>query len=103
VSGHTPGPWTYYGDAVCGEVYAVNGRSPESFLVAAARDGSGDRVRANTRLIAAAPDLLAAARAVLACEWMGYGTCCDCERLLASAVEKATGHRDARVLGPVTP
>jgi hypothetical protein len=58
---HTPGPWQSSGTAV----YAENGREI-LFGAHNTRSGDADERRANARLIAASPDLLAAARWMLA-------------------------------------
>jgi hypothetical protein len=55
VSGHTPSPWTVEQDAFC---FTVNADfSPVAFVT-----GDNAEGRANARLIAAAPELLAALR-----------------------------------------
>jgi lipopolysaccharide biosynthesis regulator YciM len=55
-----------------------------------ARDISGSEAEANARLIAAAPDLLAAARAVLAA-WEA-GDLAAATRQLTDAIARAEGH-----------
>lgn len=64
-SKHTPGPWRYVrtnGSQTTGE-RLISGARP-GYLAEIRDCGSGDVV-ANARLIAAAPDMLAALRAVL--------------------------------------
>ena len=58
---HTPGPWVA-SDTEFSDVYGVEGQ-----LVAHAyySEGQSDRVRANARLMAAAPDLLAACESIM--------------------------------------
>ena len=55
---HTPGSWEVCGYYVRGP-YAMGSHEKPGLLVATL-DSSGDEMRANARLIAAAPDLLAA-------------------------------------------
>lgn len=62
-STHTPGPWLANGPTVCA---APSDAAPTGYALAHILNpyvgavGSADRVAANARLIAAAPDLLAA-------------------------------------------
>jgi len=60
MSKHTPGPWTVVADGpwVCGK---------DGFTVALVQTSApaSETLKANARLIAAAPELLAAARAVV--------------------------------------
>ena len=68
VAGHTPGPWRYErgnGSPTTGE-HMIAGAKP-GYLAEVRDCGSGD-VGANARLIAAAPELLAALE--LARRWM---------------------------------
>ena len=55
----TPGPWTVYNNRVCVWVYAPDGKP-----VCKADDAVRIEARANATIIAAAPDLLAALRAL---------------------------------------
>ena len=66
MSEHTPGPWELawedgkhgvIGQTTGGKLVAIVGNNPD--------DGRNDERKANARLIAAAPDLLAACEAVL--------------------------------------
>lgn len=62
--GHTPGPWEFISPAL----HFVPGiRDPDGFYVATVSDYTPDleRAEANGRLLAAAPDLLAACEAIL--------------------------------------
>jgi len=102
VSDHTPGPWIAEGwcsgkspDAGCGVVASHDERkisNPSRGIVAWATRHVGQtsiEVEANARLIAAAPDLLAALEAVMD-EWReGYGL--RCEKQVRAAIAKATG------------
>jgi hypothetical protein len=102
MSGFTPGPWEISESAyVCRQ--AIVARTPEGDLDPIAEvmgSGKGQNL-ANARLIAAAPDLIAALKSV---EWvMGAGPrfCADCGRdrsvghykgcRLAAALAKAEG------------
>lgn len=64
---HTPGPWSWeYGDAECSRPIALS--APKYDVILASEDFDGPRVYvsdADARLIAAAPELLAALQGVL--------------------------------------
>ena len=63
---HTPGPW--WVERRVGDALQVNARhrgEGSSYCVASVNHWEGDADRANARLIAAAPDLLAAINAML--------------------------------------
>lgn len=87
---HTPGPWYVYGPAA--ECVATDALGERGVLVATAALHGTD-YRADARLIAAAPDLLEAAREALdALRRSGGtidGTVAD---MLAAAVAKAEGN-----------
>lgn len=109
---HTKGPWKQRNN----QVWAINdGRGPNPTMVAEAKlswRGSNE-ADANARLIAAAPELLAACKSALdlsdhaeGCRWFKYNISelgtkearekalaeCDCHRAaLMAAVAKATG------------
>jgi hypothetical protein len=72
VSEHTPGPWMALPPA------SWEGQDGEWIVRSVARCGRGEFSEANARLIAAAPDLLAAAKE--AYEHAGLHTA-DCERV----------------------
>ena len=56
---HTPGPWTYSDEhAICERSITNNG--PENYPLAVAKHGDPKKLLANARLLAAAPELLAA-------------------------------------------
>lgn len=90
---HTPGPWiqpvTYDPESgrerPCGAIEAVNADGDgEAIIVASCRDLTSEEWMANARLIAAAPDLLAA---LIECRaWIG-----GCSRDVAA-------HADAAIL-----
>ena len=92
VKEHTPGPWTFDGD----NVEALDLDHPESICtIADPHPINGDRRVTNGLLIAAAPDLLAAAEAGL--EWARIGQdhggnpyTKQFVRLATAAIEKAT-------------
>lgn len=62
MAAHTPGPWKSSGAGIdaCMVSTTLNSGRRVSFRVASCKDGDRDTVSANARLIAAAPDLLAA-------------------------------------------
>ena len=63
---HTPGPWHTTDDNRWSEVLAWKDASNQHLVAACATDGADRReCQANARLIAAAPDLLAACKATL--------------------------------------
>lgn len=105
VASHTPGPWWIerrVGDAL--QVNAEHRGKGSSYCVASVNHWEGPADLANARLIAAAPDLLAALKDLA--DWLAYGlnkadgaepTAEDhvaCERVAAqarAAVDKAEG------------
>jgi hypothetical protein len=101
MSDHTPGPWQQHDNApVYGERYAATVWGPEGpghGLIADCRQLGADEDLANAKLIAAAPDLLEAARATL--HHLDYlrGLCGDegimrrVADTLRAAVDKAEG------------
>jgi len=90
-AGHTPGPWTYPG----GTGNFVGG--PDRIRVAdvGGMERSPEERQANARLIAAAPDLLAACKSVLDsvpfASYRGDGELEECEGRLRFAILKAEG------------
>ncbi len=66
MSGHTPGPWRYLGDDNYGNpLLGVAGQVPVAWINPAKRNpDKSNPTEPNLALIVAAPDLLAAARAV---------------------------------------
>lgn len=97
---HTPGPWAL--DVPSGVVFAggsslwVGGRRSGTPVAVACALSSDDEVAANTRLIAAAPDMLAAlqARAEIRRKGMMYcspGELREALDLERDAIAKATG------------
>lgn len=90
---HTPGPWSFQpGDSV---VYISGDRTPIAHTDTKAYYQRHDEQDiANARLIAAAPDLLAALKSVTN-EWReGYGLCCidQVRAAIAKAEELAHSH-----------
>jgi hypothetical protein len=82
MSEHTPGPWIP-------SASRVNANNDESICWIAplvGHDVCGDREIANARLIAAAPDLLAACRAVV--ERWESGDLAEATRMCAAAIAK---------------
>ena len=82
---HTPGPWHV----------DINGEgaitAPDGALIARLHNASRDDLReANARLIAAAPDLLAALQAV-ADYWAGGDVPAEIDAAMRAAIAKATG------------
>ncbi len=84
---HTPGPWKVDEDD---DVVSATG-----LWVAFAYGDSEEEAKHNARLIAAAPDLLAALRSMAAQHRCGCGhpACnrCEDDRMCSTAIERATG------------
>lgn len=78
---HTPGPWHATIKITRHPVYDERA----NLICTVERDGN-EEDKANARLIAAAPELLAALEAVAAC-WHDFGRQCD------QSVEEANAHR----------
>lgn len=92
MSKHTPGPWALdLQDDGGFRITGVGGHGKTAAYVVCCRDAHEMKgeTHANARLIAAAPDLLAAARAALAA-WEGTGPAIDLDTLRA-AIAKAEG------------
>lgn len=101
MSQHTPGPWTYctgsHGDAcICGLVYAGDGKGVVAAVTVdrcpvqdhGCNAPPTEAMKANTRLIAAAPELLAACIAMRATMYSPKSE----ESILAdAAIAKAKG------------
>ena len=82
MAGHTPGPWTVHGQWQA-SVRMPNG---EGFHVCSDPRHASDESKANARLIAAAPDMLAALE-----EIMDSGCDCDGCIMAGNVVAKARG------------
>lgn len=84
---HTPGPWEIGDDCGTGQLIVTY----QAADVCAVEPGR--RANANARLIAAAPDLLAACNALLQCQCydVPLGECCPCRAAAEAAINKATG------------
>ena len=79
MSNHTPGPWVVGRKLTPNGVYTVDGEliaNTHSAMRSLLRDEQIAEQDANVRLIAAAPELLAALRAMLSV--CGCGTALDC-------------------------
>jgi hypothetical protein len=94
MSAHTPGPWFVVEDENCGRWIFPNkdGRGfaqDGSYLAICAEVIGG----ANARLIAAAPDLLAALKAAIEDAGWAYASFCRCEvcEQVRAAIAKAEG------------
>lgn len=93
---HTPGPWAIFNGV---DIYPDNGDkrarhhiaevSPEGYLTDDC-DITSDEHKANARLIAAAPDLLAAGEKMLAHEQAGGDGWWKGFKMLKAAIAKAT-------------
>lgn len=93
-SKHTPGPWAAYNLARGRILKSWRVRGPASPVCRiSGGQSSGDAEVANARLIAAAPDLLAACNALLRCQCydVPLGECCPCRAAAEAAINKATG------------
>ena len=91
MSGHTPGPWTV-ADELVKSLVVIDGatRAPVAMVVALDRSTAPDMEgRANARLIAAAPDLLAAAERVMSTPQHWVGEVNAAYDALRAAIEKA--------------
>lgn len=90
--GHTPGEWTieeYGDDETPSLVIHKDTETRVCFMATPGSHGDPAKIEADARLIAAAPDMLAALQAVMA-EWReGYGL--RCEQQARAAIDKATG------------
>lgn len=96
---HTPGPWAIH-PPVRGYAHSVMARHTTGSRIACADipeglDADGEDSLANARLVAAAPDLLAAAQSAL--DWCKQGGPCDWALItvwrdeLAAAIASAKG------------
>ncbi len=89
MNAHTPGPWTVRGNSIVAD-------ETDDRLEMRVRIHSGNRddIKANARLIAAAPDLLAALRTLLDIPSGQYSECGEYEPAAAAAraaIARATG------------
>lgn len=90
---HTPGPWIYYErHGTIGSIFNAEGdQVAQASQITPAKDASShDLRRANARLIAASPDLLAAAKKV-ASHSPASGGFASAMYGLVMAIEKAEG------------
>ena len=65
---HTPGPWNCNRSSASGYDIVCSENSPTDVCVISRRDKTTGEIDANARLIASAPDLIEALRAVVATE-----------------------------------
>lgn len=95
MSKHTPGPWTW-GD----DYWGLYGSGPDNEVLSDATYENmwlsfGNKREANGRLIAAAPDMLAALREIAATVVYapegGHEEVAECVRIARCAIAKATG------------
>ena len=90
---HTPSPWMVAGKEYGWDHFAAiitpTGIVANCHIAALSR--THDQTAADARLIAAAPDLLAACEALLASHRPGLGQCCKASDLGIAAIAKATG------------
>ena len=99
---HTPGPWSARLLDQDDAWPCIRALQDEVYIVPPGYDGyyadfgvtgrSYDEARANARLIAAAPDLLEAAKGIIYCIESGDGVVCY--RALLSAIDKAEGRAE---------
>ena len=95
---HTPGPWVYrrsFDSSARRDIWTAADATGHRELVATIPDADGDHINADARLIAAAPDLLAALRDmvgayqrhfdVMPVAWQTY------DDIARAAIAKATG------------
>ena len=93
MSTHTPGPWRHDGGLVRAKAYAVAVVTGDGVVRFST---SLDEISANARLIAAAPDLLAACEAIVALEdGQGRLNLPMCAGQARAALARATG-KDGR-------
>ena len=95
MSQHTQGPWkaahAIQDDAAARYIWSATDRATgHRELVATIPYAEGDHINADARLIAAAPDLLAALQSV-ADYWAGGDVPADIDAAMRSAIAKATG------------
>jgi hypothetical protein len=70
---HTPGVWEITGKTDCINQIGIGIRKTASIDPIGCAYGAGEETEANARLIAAAPELLAAVRLMLECDISGGG------------------------------
>jgi hypothetical protein len=100
MSGHTPGPWSIFDHH---DATRINVRGPNEEFVADCADGfysdetddwvMADESLPNARLIAAAPNLLAALEVLLAEAHPRAGRVTEGQRLACAAIAKARGEQ----------
>lgn len=91
VAGHTPGRWraTPYSSVIGAGVMVQPDPARNSWVLAMVQGQSGPEAEANARLIAAAPDMLAALRAVQRLDYFQEHNALA--RQVAEAIARATG------------
>ena len=101
---HTPGPWSASSDdklnpeRAYGITVPWNDGDERGTVVIAeiTHADSAERAKADARLIAAAPDLLAACRAALACPEMNWQEMDDVSRAAVNAARAAIAKAEGR-------
>src|SRR5690349_17056477 len=78
MSRHTPGPW-HYSDGQ--DVYTHQVRDADNRLLGSCSQGTRPELEANARLMAAAPELLEAAKLLEEAD-QKWANCPDCESML---------------------
>lgn len=94
MSKHTPGPWRYHGFVVDSDFSGWRVYLPTKYRRVITVEGtSAAEADANARLIAAAPDLLAALKAAFQpAGWSHSGDCmCEVCEMCRAAIAKAEG------------
>jgi len=97
---HTPGPWSVVMGAAITRPHPIAITTPEGWIVEVPARGhpdtdeQADAMKADFRLIAAAPDMLEVLKAIQ--HWMAdaHTPCCFPVGLVHAAVEKAGGKSD---------
>lgn len=93
---HTPGPWQMSGSRGLSPEYRGHGVGPDGkdyVVVVPYNDKDHAECIANARLIGAAPDLLAACKALYATHKQGKGQCCSAADMAIDAIAKAEGRQ----------
>jgi hypothetical protein len=94
MSEHTPGPWTTYQPH--GHVLVTSERRSDNLCrLLGSPEWDWSELKANARLIAAAPELLEAAKQALDALNKHEGIPSEASDKLASAIAKAEGREDA--------
>lgn len=84
IAAHTPGPWT-------ADIPYIHAGDTEENLAECLGEGMSDELWANARLIAAAPDLLAALKAMAGHKCVGRGCFNVAHEAAVAAIARAEG------------